>query len=131
VFGNYYGTAQDSVGAQREAGIDVILEIDWQGAAQVRAKAQDACSIFILPPSLQALEQRLRNRRQDDDATIAARLAGARAEMSHCGETDFLVLNDDFETALAELRAIIRAHRLRSAYRTRQLAATLADLLGG
>jgi guanylate kinase len=129
VFGNGYGTSRDAVALQRAAGIDVILEIDWQGAAQVRSKAPDTCAIFILPPSLSALEQRLRNRKQDNDDTIKARLAGAQAEMSHFAEADYLVLNDDFETALAELRAIILAHRLRADHRQTVIAGVLDDLL--
>lgn len=130
VFGNLYGTAQGSVDAQRDAGVDVILEIDWQGANQVRAQASDACFIFILPPSLDTLEQRLRSRKQDDDATIAARLAGAQAEISHYHEADYVVLNDDFETALTDLRAVIHSRRLASHNQTRRLEAVVDDLLG-
>ncbi len=130
VFGNLYGTAQASVEAQRNAGVDVILEIDWQGADQVRAQSSDACSIFILPPSLDTLEHRLRSRKQDDEATIAARLAGAQAEISHYHEADFVVLNDDFETALADLRTIIHCRRLASVNQTQRLEAVVDDLLG-
>jgi guanylate kinase len=131
VFGNFYGTSQVAVDELRAQGIDVILEIDWQGAAQVRERTADSCSIFILPPSTEALASRLRNRQQDDEATIAGRLAGAREEMSHCLEADHIVLNDDFEVALSDLKAIIRGRRLRTERQQQALADVLKNLLEG
>ena len=93
--------------------MDVLLEIDWQGARQVRDKVGEAIGIFILPPSVEALDQRMRKRAQDSEDTIAKRLAAARDEMSHFGEFDYLIVNEDFETALDELAAIFKASRLR------------------
>lgn len=113
VHGDWKGTARGSVEPQLARGKDVLLEIDWQGARQVRDKVSDAIGIFILPPSIEALEQRMRNRAQDSEETIAKRLAAARDEMSHFGEFDYLIVNDDFETALDELSSIFRASRLR------------------
>lgn len=129
VFGNYYGTASAWVDAQLDDGHDVILEIDWQGAAQVRRQRPDTRSIFILPPSMATLEQRLRNRGQDDDAVIARRLAAAQEEMSHHVEFDFVVINDVFETAAADLLAIFRAERLGIDRQTAAHTALLVDLL--
>ncbi len=114
VFGNYYGTSKLAVDALLDAGKDVILEIDWQGARQVRAKTDTAISIFILPPSLTALEARLRGRKQDDDAIIKRRMREARSEMSHYSEYDYLLFNDDFEDALQELCFLFSAGRLRT-----------------
>lgn len=113
VHGDWKGTARGSVEPQLARGKDVLLEIDWQGARQVRDKVSDAIGIFILPPSIEALEQRMRNRAQDSEETIAKRLAAARDEMSHFGEFDYVIVNDDFETALDELSSIFRASRLR------------------
>jgi guanylate kinase len=112
VFDNYYGTAQSAVEQRLEAGADVILEIDWQGAAQVRKQMPQSRSIFILPPSKAALEERLRGRGQDSDEVIARRMQDAVSEMSHFPEFDYLVINDDFEVALGELKAIMQANRL-------------------
>lgn len=113
VFGNYYGTSREWVEQQLREGIDVILEIDWQGAQQVRAKMPASVGIFILPPSREVLESRLRGRAQDSDEVIARRLGEAVTEMSHYAEYDYVVVNDDFDTALADLRAIVRARRQR------------------
>ncbi len=115
VFGNRYGTARAAVEAELAAGRDVVLEIDWQGARQVRARMPESTGIFILPPSLQELERRLRGRESDDPATIRRRMAEAAAEMSHYPEYDYVVVNAVFERALLDLQAIIRAHRLRRA----------------
>lgn len=112
VFGNLYGTSREWVEQQLAAGTDVILEIDWQGAQQVRRVLPDTRTIFIIPPSRQALEQRLNNRGQDDPAIIRSRLAKAVEEISHYVESDYLLVNDDFEQALDELRAIILCQRL-------------------
>jgi len=109
VFDNSYGTSSDAVMSQLEQGKDVILEIDWQGAQQVRKNHPDCTSIFILPPSKATLVERLRGRGQDDEETIARRMRDAEDEMSHYVEFDYLIINDDFELALAELEAIITA----------------------
>jgi guanylate kinase len=103
VFDNFYGTSQAAVTAQLASGQDVILEIDWQGAQQVRKHFADAVSIFILPPSKAALRERLTDRGQDDEAIIDRRMRDAEAEMSHYAEFDYLVVNDDFDTAVADL----------------------------
>ena len=125
VYGNHYGTSQPWIEAQLSAGHDVLLEIDWQGAAQVRRILPAAIGIYVLPPSLEELERRLRERGQDSAEVIARRLAGAREDMTHALEYDYLVVNERFDLALADLRAIVRARRL--AVSRQQLA--LADLL--
>ncbi|MBC7757152.1 MAG: guanylate kinase [Bdellovibrio sp.] len=112
VHGARYGTSQSSVDAALQAGYDVILEIDWQGAAQVRNIYPQSISIFILPPSVETLQQRLNTRGQDSSEVIAKRVAAARAEMSHVVEFDYVTINDNFEVALQDLMAIIRASRL-------------------
>ena len=114
VFDNYYGTALANIEQRLAAGVDVILEIDWQGARQVREQFPDSIGVFILPPSRHALEERLRSRGQDGDEVISRRMRDAESEMSHFGEFDYLVINDDFDTALAELVAIVTARRLRT-----------------
>lgn len=131
VFGNLYGTSAAWVEEQQKAGKDVILEIDWQGAQQVRRLAPYAIGIFILPPTLAALEQRLRQRGLDTDEVIAERLAGAQKEISHYGEYDYLVINDNFDQALTELAAIIRAARLRQDKQQQSLGLLLQGLLSG
>jgi len=113
VHGDWKGTAKQSVEPLLAQGRDVLLEIDWQGARQVRASVPDAVSIFILPPSRAALEQRMRTRGQDSEKVIQRRLAAARDEMSHYGEFDFVVVNEDFQAAVAEMCAIFTASRLR------------------
>ncbi|BBL72739.1 guanylate kinase [Methylogaea oryzae] len=129
VFDNYYGTAQSSVEAALARGEDVILEIDWQGARQVRHLLPGCISVFILPPSLEALSQRLQNRGQDSEDVIARRMNDAIAEMSHYAEYDYLVVNDDFETALGELKSIVTAVRLREERQSEALAGLLQGLL--
>jgi guanylate kinase len=129
VHGDYKGTARQSVEPQLAAGKDVLLEIDWQGARQVRAKVPDAVSVFILPPSKDALEHRMRHRGQDTEAVIAQRLANAREEMSHVGEFDFVIVNEDFETATCELHAVFTACRLRQPIQARRHAGLLRTLL--
>ncbi|KAA9131278.1 guanylate kinase [Marinihelvus fidelis] len=111
VFGNCYGTHEGTTRAVLDSGRDVILEIDWQGARQVRERFPGCHGIFILPPSLAALRERLGRRGQDSAEVIAGRMEKARAEISHCGEFDFVVVNDDFDAALAELGTIIEACR--------------------
>lgn len=114
VFDNFYGTARVNIEQRLTAGMDVILEIDWQGARQVRAQFPDSIGVFILPPSRQSLEERLRGRGQDAQEVIARRMRDAVSEMSHYAEFDYLVINDDFDTALGELAAIVTARRLRT-----------------
>jgi guanylate kinase len=111
VFDRYYGTAIATVDDSLSQGVDVILEIDWQGAQQVRQKYPDCISIFILPPSLATLEQRLRQRAQDDEQTIVRRMQDAMSEMSHYTEYDYLIINDDFEEALIAFESIVSATR--------------------
>ena len=112
VHGNYYGTSQRWIAAQRDSGSDILLEIDWQGAAQVRKLIPDCVCIFILPPSLEALTARLNNRAQDHPEVIAKRLAAARAEISHFTEFDYVIINDKFDAAVRDLTTIVRARRL-------------------
>jgi guanylate kinase len=130
VFGNFYGTSRSTVQEMLAQGVDVILEIDWQGAAQVRQQIPEAVSIFILPPSREELERRLRGRGTDADEVIARRLGEAVAEMGHYAEFDYLVFNDDFDTALAELRTIVLARRLRGAAQVVARKAQIEGLLG-
>ncbi len=113
VHGDLKGTARQSVEPQLAAGRDLLLEIDWQGAQQVRSKVPDAVGIFILPPSREALEERMRKRGQDSEDVIARRLAAAREEMSHFGEFDYVIVNEVFDTAVDEMCAIFTASRLR------------------
>ena len=113
VHGDWKGTARQSVEPQLASGKDVLLEIDWQGARQVRAKVPGAVSVFILPPSRDALEQRMRVRGQDSEEVIARRRAAAREEMSHYGEFDYVIVNEHFATAVDEMCAIFTASRLR------------------
>jgi guanylate kinase len=111
VFDNLYGTSQQALQDAFGAGFDVVVEIDWQGAQQVRERVPACISIFILPPSLQALDQRLRNRRTDTPEVIARRLRDAVTDMGHYREFDCVVVNDDFETAVEDLRRILAAAR--------------------
>lgn len=113
VYGHCYGTSRDWVRRQREQGLDVILEIDWQGAEQMRKLDRAACSIFILPPSVETLRQRLETRALDDEKTIERRMRQARQELAQSNKSDFLVINEEFERALADIRAIIRSRHLR------------------
>jgi guanylate kinase len=114
VHGNYYGTSRSWIMEKMEQGQDVILEIDWQGAQQIQKIVPQAIWIFILPPSLKILEERLRHRGQDDEATIQRRIKAAHEELSHLSEANYLVVNDLFQAALFELRQIISASRLRT-----------------
>ncbi len=115
VHGNHYGTSEPWVRDRLAAGASIVLEIDWQGAAQVRRRLPDSIGIFVLPPSAAALEQRLRTRGQDAPDVIAARLRAAQAEIAHACEYDYVIINDDFDSAVKDLCAIVRAARLRSA----------------
>ena len=113
VHGNFYGTSQKRIADARARGHDVVLEIDWQGAQQVRRLFPDVVSVFILPPSGAELERRLRARGQDSEDTIRRRLAAAREEISHAAEFDFVIINNDFEQARKDLVAVVRAARLK------------------
>ena len=131
VFDNFYGTSQQWVESELAAGRDVILEIDWQGAEQVRRLMPDAVSVFILPPSIEELANRLSGRGQDSQEIIDRRMRDAQSEMSHYGEFDYLIVNNDFDNALQELRAVVvaRRHRLEAQQIRHQdtLNALLAD----
>ena len=118
VYGNLYGTSHSWIEAETLGGRDILLEIDWQGAAQVRHKFPDCISIFILPPSLQALEARLKGRGQDSDEVISRRLQAGQDDIAHVAEFDYVIINDEFDTALQQLNAIVLAAGLR---RDRQL----------
>jgi guanylate kinase len=128
VFGNYYGTSHEAVSAQLSAGHDVLLEIDWQGAEQVRRLFPESIQIFIVPPTRAALRERLSNRGQDSAEVIERRLAGSVDEMRQYVNFDYLIVNDVFEDALHELEAIIIANRLRLSQQTRRQAALLEQL---
>jgi guanylate kinase len=130
VYGNYYGTSQRWIEDEMAAGRDILLEIDWQGAAQVRKLMPQARSIFILPPSLAELQRRLVGRGTDSDEVIARRMAAAREDISHALEFDYLLVNDLFDEALADLLAIARAQRLLAEPQTKRLTPLLSDLLG-
>lgn len=120
VHGNYYGTSRSGIEAALLAGQDVLLEIDWQGAQQVRALFPAAIGVFVLPPSLDELERRLCARATDSAETIARRVAAAREEMRHVAEFDYVIINDELQRALHDLLAVVRATRLRySAQRQR------------
>lgn len=129
VFGNLYGTSQRWLKQTLAEGYDLILEIDWQGAQQVRRLMPQAKSIFILPPTQEALRQRLNNRGQDSDEIIERRMREAVSEMSHYVEYDYLVINDDFAHALIDLQAIFRANQLRQPAQQQRHARLLSDLL--
>jgi len=129
VFDNFYGTAQKTVEDNLAQGLDVILEIDWQGAQQVRKMLPDSISIFILPPSIEVLKQRLQNRGQDNEETIARRMGDAVTEMSHYPEFDYLIVNDDFDLALSQLKSVVTANRLLQTTQQQMLAPLLQNLL--
>ena len=129
VFDNYYGTSANWVQKELQKGQDVILEIDWQGARQVRKHLEHTVSIFILPPSRHALQQRLQQRGQDSEAIITRRMQDATNEMQHYNEFDYLVINDDFAVALQELQSIVTTQRLSQAQQIQRHANQLASLL--
>lgn len=128
VFGDYYGTSQQWVEEQLHTGNDVILDIDWQGAAQIRKKLK-CVSIFLLPPSLQELRNRLEKRKRDSAAVIEQRLIAARNEILHYNEFDYIVINDRFDEALSDLQAIVRAQRLGQKFQAEHHAELIAELL--
>jgi guanylate kinase len=129
VFGNLYGTSRNAVEPLLAQGRDVLLEIDWQGARQVRKVMPDSVSIFILPPSREELERRLRTRAADSAVTIARRLAESREEIAHVDDFDYVVVNDEFADALNDLRSIVTTRRLRREAQAKRHAALIADLL--
>lgn len=129
VFDNRYGTSRQSIQEQLLKGKDVILEIDWQGARQIRQLVSDCKTIYILPPSVAELRQRLQNRGQDDAKLIERRMRDAVSEMSHYGEFDYIVINDDFEQAKNDLSAIFASNRLLREFQQEHHADLLAELL--
>jgi guanylate kinase len=129
VHGNLYGTSREKVAVSLVQGRDVLLEIDWQGAEQVRAKQPDCVSVFILPPSRAELERRLRGRASDSEQVIERRLANSRGEIAHAHEFDYIIVNDRFDDALDALQAIVDAVRLRSAVQCQRHAGLIAELL--
>lgn len=131
VFDNYYGTSEDAVREQLAAGRDVVVEIDWQGARQVRKRFPEAVSIFIAPPSIEALHQRLSGRGQDSEETIERRMRDAQAELSHYPEYNYLIINDDFDLALQQLGEVVAAERLRESRQQARYAEALAAMLRG
>lgn len=129
VFGNFYGTSRIWIEENLERGIDVFLDIDWQGARQIREQMPAAKSIFILPPSNGELERRLNVRGQDSDDVIAKRMSEAKSEMSHYHEYDYVIVNDDFDSALVDLKAVIRAERLKQDKQAAKYSGMLTALL--
>lgn len=129
VFGNYYGTSEAAIDAQLAQGIDVFLDIDWQGAQQVRMKKPSVTTIFISPPSRQELENRLRGRGQDSEEIIASRMEQAQKECSHFQEFDYIVINDDFEQALTDLTTIVNNQRLKRSQQMLQYKVLLDELV--
>lgn len=130
VFGNRYGTGREAVEQQLDAGFDVILDIDWQGARQIRESFPSCCSIFIIPPSLEDLHRRLVARGQDSEKIIQRRMRDAQAEISHSNEFDHLVVNDDFDKALLDLHSIIRSGQPARNITGSECREILAELLG-
>lgn len=122
VYGNYYGTSQAWIAGEIAAGRDILLEIDWQGAAQVRKRFPEAVTLFILPPSIEALRERLSNRGQDSGDVIEKRMAAARDDISHAAEFEYIIVNDDFDQALLDFLAVVRASRLATSRQAQKLA---------
>ena len=129
VHGNYYGTSKHWIAAELEAGRDVLLEIDWQGAQQVRKSFPNAIGVFILPPSLDALKARLSGRGTDSEETIARRIAAARDEMRHVAEFEYVIINDDLQQALGNLESVVDASRLQYQTQLQRHSALFATLL--
>ena len=129
VFNHYYGTSVVQITNRLRAGIDIVLDIDWQGAQQIKKLFTDAVSIFVIPPSLEVLKARLMSRQQDDEQIIHARMQSACNELSHYPEFDYLIVNDQFDKAADDLKAIVRAHRLRMARQAEQQRQLLSFLL--
>ena len=131
VYGCHYGTSELWVNEQLAKGLDVILEIDWQGAEQICNLYPDACSIFILPPSIETLTERLQERAQDDYDTIESRMQQARSVIEHVAQADYVVVNDDFDSALDDIRAIVRTQRLTVRVQQETLSELLTSLTHG
>lgn len=129
VFGRHYGTPHAQLEAAAAADGVLFLDIDWQGGRQIRARRPDACGVFVLPPSVQELERRLRLRGKDDAALVARRMRAARAEISHYAEYPYVLVNDDFNTALAAFEALVVAERLRTAAQQHRHAVLFRQLL--
>ncbi|MBL4832082.1 MAG: guanylate kinase [Aliivibrio sp.] len=129
VFGNYYGTSRVWIEDNLNKGIDIFLDIDWQGARQIRKQMPLAKSLFILPPSKEELERRLNTRGQDSEAVIAKRMDKAKSEISHYNEYNYVIVNDDFDAALVDFKAIIRAERLKQDKQTAKYSSMLSGLL--
>ncbi|MBD3587456.1 guanylate kinase [Salinimonas sp. HHU 13199] len=130
VFDNYYGTSRVTIEQTLHRGIDVFLDIDWQGARQVKKLLPDACGIFILPPSTKVLKERLNRRGQDSDDVIESRMREAVSEMSHYDEFDYVLVNDDFSVALSDLESVVRAQRQRTTKQQMRHLDLIKDLLG-
>ena len=128
VHGNYYGTSRLLIEKEMKAGLDVLLEIDWQGAQQVKKQFPDAVEIFILPPSIDALEERLKKRGQDEPHVITRRILAAGGEIAHAPESEYVIINQEFATALSELTAIVKASRCRFAQQAARNASLFAQL---
>jgi guanylate kinase len=129
VFDHYYGTSKEWVEWQIKKSKDVILEIDWQGAQQIKQQYPQSISIFILPPSKEELRRRLESRNQDNQDVIAKRLAAAHEEIAHCSDFDYIVINDKFDIALVDLRSIIRSHRMQKKVQIIKYQNLLAELI--
>ncbi len=128
VHGNYYGTSKIRIAEQMQAGTDVLLEIDWQGAQQVKKQFPQAMGIFILPPSITELERRLKNRGQDDEEVIRRRVLAAEGEIAHASEFEYVIINEEFSTALSELNAIVKATRCKTAQQATRHALLFTQL---
>ncbi len=128
VHGNYYGTSKILIQEAMQAGTDILLEIDWQGAQQVKKQFPDVASVFILPPSLEALNERLNKRGQDSQEVISRRILAAGGEIAHAPEFEYVIINQDFELALSELSAIVKATRCRTSQQSVRNAALFAQL---
>uniref|UniRef100_UPI00260A5D83 guanylate kinase n=1 Tax=uncultured Legionella sp. TaxID=210934 RepID=UPI00260A5D83 len=129
VFNHLYGTSVEQINRRLEQGIDIVLDIDWQGAEQIRRSFPNAVSVFIVPPSLDELKLRLMNRRQDNDEVISVRMIKAQDELSHYSEFDYLIVNDTFEHAAMDLRAIVVANRLQISRQVNKQSKLLSFLM--
>jgi guanylate kinase len=129
VFDDYYGTGREAVVRQLTKGLDVMLDIDWQGAQQVRDKFPACCSIYLLPPSIEELNNRLSGRGQDSPASIERRMRQAQSQMSHWADFDYLVINDDFDAALDDVHSIIRHRRPKRRDQKKRFTSLLAELM--
>lgn len=129
VFNYHYGTSFEQIEERLQSGIDVVLDIDWQGAQQIKKRFLDAVGVFVVPPSLEILKTRLQTRQRDNEKIIHERMLRAQDELSHFAEFDYLIVNDDFEKAAHELQAIVTAHRLRVARQTQEQQKLLSFLL--